>query len=887
MTVVAGDYDQDWTPGDNKEEGYVFHVGPAEDVDVLVVDDDNSEGSHGLTTPYWYTNTEHKMLRGLEGNDMEYHVYTVEYNETGPTASLMDQYEAVVWMTGLDNEYGSHAWRSNYLPNKKVWDISLKDDDLEQLELFLSNPSEVKKLWVISPGYLYDYYGDGSSITAPADFANAFMHIDRCNANETERNSNGDITVQGTPNPLEGVADSIMDKVSYTTYDSTPPFLFTDIGGWVLKSPTDKDTKHLFYQDSAHFNFNALQYKGKDFMTAFFAFNFYLLNDETERKDCVYRVLTGFGMTGGVLVNPYNNQEKLKTVSPGQEINFRFIVTNTGKRDDTMTMSVTKNSKYSNWLTWFEIDGVRKNTVAIQGLKDKNRVYLYVQAPEMDNPADYPSAGTMVGFTVKAVSQNTDLENSTKVHARVLAVGDITIDSPEPEDTIAVKETARFTLRLLNETNGVDDVTVYLSFSGSGKSLGKFSKKGTTAPEVEAILEPNIVYDDIELHITSGDHTVTGYHNVTVQVKDEADVVLDHVNLSVFVTQFYQVKCTTDGDLVDNEVDFVIDPNNFTDEEEDYIKKSFTINVQNFGNGFDDILLAYEENDDSDDTSDWIFGVLSPDDLDAEEDLPSIKVSYYNENNNPEHGEEQVQFDVYIPMDVEVGTYIIDFYIESSHIEIINPAEDEDENNRVSFQFVVIKPNLRFTPFNNRDNADNYEFWNYNEALKIQRDFLLDNKFYIEEKHADFDFLSIEFKVYIDNIGDSDIDLEPLNLWLNITHKNDFGDTVYDANLTPNFPSSSKIISPDQNESYTFLWEFIDQPEDTEVEYTFEITVDPKEEIYEKDENDNSDSVTITINHLKKPKKESSGSPGFETAVLIAAIAFVLIAMFDYRRRRH
>ncbi|WP_455391433.1 hypothetical protein [[Eubacterium] cellulosolvens] len=913
LIAIAGDYDQDWTPSDNKYE-FILHVSPAEtaDVDVLLVDDDDSRGGPGSLTPFsrfnglYAINTEFKMLRALEANDMKYRVYTVGYNETGPDYEIMSDYECVIWMTGLDNEYLAHFWRDNYSPTKKVWDMTLKEEDLTQLELFLKDPNEVKKLWLISPGFLYDKYGASASITANDDFARVYLKIARLQANVTEWNQElTEITKQGTPNPLEGVADSVMDDVQYTTYDKPEaPFRFTDIGSWVDIETNDKITSRLFYQDESHYNYNALQYKDntkKDFMSAFFAFNFYLLNDETERKDCVYRILTGFGMTGGVIVKPYNNLNK-QEIMPGQEINFRLLVTNTGKREDTMTLSVTKDNKYSDWDSWFEINGVRKNSVKIAGLSDYNKVYLYVKAPTFEDSEDYSDprniAGTYVGFTIKAVSDNTGLDNSTKVFAQIGAVGNITLTCDDTEKTIDVtdssKDTAEFQLKLLNETNGIDNVEVRLSFKGDGNKLANFAVKGTqkTTPEIVVDLEPNKENFDVKLLVKAEEHTLKGYHNVTVEARDEENTLLDWVDLTVKVNQFYKVMCTTDGDLEEGEVNFTIDPNNYTDIAEEiegtqYIKTSFIINALNFGNGYDTIALDYEENVESEDTSDWLFMIVDPED--TEEEVSSVTVAYYDDTLfGQKYGEEEVQFDVYIPIDVDVGTYIVDFFIESSNIEELTPGVNEEENNRVSFMFDIIKPNLRFLPIQQDTAADNFEFWDYFENVRILRDYLQNDEFYIEKKHKNFEDLSIEFKVAIDNIGDSEIDLEPSNIWLNITHQDEFGDIIYDANLTPTYPTSAKIIAVGDNETFTFLWESFDitQEQNTIVDYTFEITVDPLGKIYEKEEDDNSNEVKLTVNHLKKPKGGSSSTPGFEALIVIAAISITMVALYDHRRRQ-
>jgi len=465
-------------------------------------------------------------------------------------------------------------------------------------------------------------------------------------------------------------------------------------------------------------------------------------------------------------------------------------------------------------------------------------------------------------------------------------VGNITLTCPQPTDVIEVKETARFQLRLYNETNGEDDVTVQLSFDGAGKGLAKFSVNGITTnqPDVEAILEPNEEYSDIEIQVTAGEHTLTGYHNLTVYVKDEiGDITHDSVDLTIKVEQFYQVKCTTEGDIEEGEVNFTIDPNDYTDEEEDYIKKSFMINVRNYGNGYDEISLMAEENEDSEDTSDWLIPIISPDD--PEENISSITVGYYDVTKIPKYGEAEVQFDVYIPLDVDEGTYILDFIIQSSHTEVINLEEDETKNNILSFQFDIIKPNLQFTKFTS-ENADNFIFSDFLTSLPISRDYEYNNLFYYKVKHNDFDQLAIEFVISIDNIGDDEVDIEPSNIWLNITYQDEFGDTIPVENLTPYLPTSSRLIEPGENTSFTFLWEYIDQAEGSEIEYTFTVTVDPLEKIYETQEDDNSDEVQLTIMHEKKPKSSSGSTPGFETLVFIGAISIVIIALYDHRRRK-
>ena len=66
-----------------------------------------------------------------------------------------------------------------------------------------------------------------------------------------------------------------------------------------------------------------------------------------------------------VKIEPYSDQDKLKTIYPGEEVSFRFRITNTGKKADTMTLSVSKPLEYQGWQTRFEIDGVDEESIFI------------------------------------------------------------------------------------------------------------------------------------------------------------------------------------------------------------------------------------------------------------------------------------------------------------------------------------------------------------------------------------------------------------------------------------------------------------------------------------------------------------------------------------------
>ncbi len=902
VTLQVGDPAKDWTPGDNNEHMYIHVRSPInkDDVDVLVVDDDDSVGQLGI----FYKNTEDKMLKALDDNEIEYRVFTVEYNETGPTVDIMNDYETVIWMTGLDNEYSAHAWRSNFNKNNPAWDVTLKNDDITELESFLN--LDEKKLWLISPGFTYDKYGIDYRTVPKADFARQYLHMYNCQPNLTQRNNDGDIIAQGTPNPLEGVPDSVMDDVEYTTYDM-PDILprFNDIGGVAEPDPLEEETMPLFFQDDSRLQHNSLLYKGEDYMSCYFAFNFYLITDEVERQDCVYRILTGFGMTGGVLLELVKPSERLQTVYPNKDASYQLKVSNLGKKPDTMELSVkvtySKNYPvaYKDWKPRFEENKFVKKVggkyqIALDGLVSSNQVFLLVTAPVTDDYSTYPAANEKVKFTITATSVNTKLENATDVRSKVPILGNITMTAIKTSAKIKIDESADFPLELFNETNADDNVNVELSFSGDASDLAKFVVKNveTTNKKVTAELEPNEENDNYELRVTPKEHTLAGYHNVTVTLTDVGGLeTYDEVELTTEVEQFYQVECYTSGDRPYPEVgdtSFEIDPNDYA-EKGDYINMTFYIYVRNKGNWYDKISLSYDDSN----ILDWGTEPRIYQEAGAgEENITSVRVKYYDESKKPEYGEELVLFDISIPIDIEIGNYSVDFIISSS-----NPLEEESSieeknNNLVTFYFDIIKPNLVYTKFDKNANP-NFEFYDEENILIEETFFDFEGTeiedYYVKRSYKEFADLSIDIKVKILNDGLSDVELSKTDVKLNISYYDDDGFLVYEEELNPITPNTLEI-AVGQTGEFTFRW-FPLTPQGKEpFEYTLDLIVDVDDNILEIDEDDNGQDFTIWIEHTPKPKKSGGGGgmPGFESVLMIAAILVVLLGvMYSNRRRKH
>jgi hypothetical protein len=880
--LEAGSYDDDWTPTDNRESMYI-HVrssAEADDVDVLVVDDDNSGGQLGL----WRVNTENKMLAALDDVEVEYRVFTVENNDTGPTLDIMNDYELVIWMTGLDNA----NWSSN-----DRWPVTLKNDDITELKQYLDLGG---KLWLISPGFIWERYGTEYKTIAPGDFCRDYLKILNCQGMLTVY-VDGQINTRGTPSLLEGIDDSIMDETEYSTYATEPPWGFGDLGGTIdKKDPGDDLTQRLYYQDDAHMGYNSLFYQGTDYMVVTFAFNFYLLSDRADREDCVWRVLTGFQLTGGVEIELFKLSDQMQQANPGQDISYQMKIYNPGKKTDSMELSVQTiysqdyPTKYRSWNPRFTgSDIVMKDptpTVTLDGLATKKNLYLTVTAPTTDDYSEYPKASDSVQFIIEAISQNTQLQNSTYAIARVPILGNITMVCDDAEETIEVNEKTEFQLELNNETNGESTVNVELSYSGDGTNLAQFVVNGkpVTDKKITTELEPNDNNNDIEVSVTAGEHTLTGYHNVTVDLKDSVgDELLDSLELVTFIEQFYSVECNTTGDENGKTV-FTIDPNQYTDQTDGNITKSFSINVRNFGNGYDMVSLTWEENEDSESVSDWPEPIIYSKMDDPETTISKVNVPYYDESRkNEKYGEMPIYFDINIPIEVDVGSYIIDFVISSSGIEDSGSAELE--NNRVSFTFNVIKPNLVFTKLDTAGKP-NFEFYDTYEDLQIEKDQEFDD-YYIEKPEKGFDDLEIEISVFILNDDSAEVDLEPTEIWLGITHIDDNGNLVYDKNFTKSdSPTTVTTIEGSQKATFKFRWDPDTEPSKTAVEYRIKVIVDPNNDIYESSEIDNTAEFTITIKNIKKeePDVEPFDYTIFLVLIIVAIIVVVLVILYMKRK---
>ena len=120
--------------------------------------------------------------------------------------------------------------------------------------------------------------------------------------------------------------------------------------------------------------------------------------------------------------------------------------------------------------------------------------------------------------------------------------------------------------------------------------------------------------------------------------------------------------------------------------------------------------------------------------------------------------------------------------------------------------------------------------------------------------------------------------------------EDEYGDYITKTvNLTATSPTSVQDIGVYENLEFTFLWDELNiEASNDYVEVTCMITIDPFDNIYETRDDDNSGTFEILIKHIPKPtkKKGGGGMPGFDSVLMISAIALVLFGLMITSRRR-
>ncbi len=743
IVVTTGDMTVDWTPNDNIEKRRFYVRNPTNNI--LVVDDDNGELSGGISVK----DVEKKVLDGLDAiqnSNLSYNVYTVDRNETGPAKDIMDDYKVVIWLTGLDNQHDNHYWRSDYRnshtnPN---WDTTLKQLDVSEISNYLDAGGY---LWLISPGLLYDNYGTTTTILSASDFPRNYLKILECEANLTQM-SGGSITTRGTPDPLVGTPNTLGDSASYPTYTTLPPLGFMDKGCRIKKEPSELDASELFYQNTAHTSYNAVSYSGDTYKSVYFGFNFYLLSDKDDRTNMVERVMTFFGLLGGLKASVVGDDE-IK-VYPEEEFEFQFRVINGATLPDTLTLTLS-HTGLDDWYPRLEIKGVVTDQLNLAGKSSEEDIYVYAAVPTLANaPAEF-----VANFKLDVDSKLTGLNQHLSVNATVVCVGNVTMEADKYTAEIAVTEQVEYTLTLENVTNGADTYRVTLTLSGDGENLGHFSNFQNT---VDVDLEPNTPTDDEKLTVKAGENELAGFYNITVTVT-AGTLELGSLLFTTKVNQFYDLVITTE-----DEIEHYLDPNEYFDE----ITLDFTFEVQNYGNGFDTVTMEAAKDPSSSKKveSSWL-----------EFDDETIAIEPYDPTDE-EYGSETGLLTITMPIDIETGEYMI---------LITAISEDEDgEEDSMTITLNIVNPDLEIEKivFKHPDGSA------INPTKGSQKGF------------------DITIEVVIANLGDADI--TGIDAEIQISHLDESGSTVDDGTIVPMGSNSYDILAM-ENTTVKFNWKPLEE----------------------------------------------------------------------------
>jgi hypothetical protein len=562
-----------------------------------------------------------------------------------------------------------------------------------------------------------------------------------------------------------------------------------------------------------------------------------------------------------------------------------------------MTLSASIESTTStSLLDWptlrFEIDGNEDDSINVPGTQNpKNfvqNIYLVITAPEWDKVS--AKWKTEYVSKVNVLSENTMLTNSTTVKTIIGLYSNITVSYSKIYEEVEGGDSWTSTISIKNNTNGDATYDVELKITGEEAYMASFSENEQDTQMIT--LSPNSVRQVI-VRIETDEYDLAGYHNITIEVKGALDnVVHDKSTITTEVEQFYEILLTSETPAV-----IEVDPNdrsgeNFTEE--------FTFKLQNFGNGYDNVKFRVELHEKNEAPSEWLKDLVfeylgvnllveyDPDEL-LTRTIDTLTLDPYNEENDPAYGESEVTITVSIPTDVDHGHYWFNLIAESE--EGLDSEQDE-ENNNATIMVNIIKPDLVFSPedIDRRTYDDdpsrvieNYRFIDEDTDYLIPRD--EDEEEYIitldstnEGKTA-----TIYIELVIDNTGDSTLDLNAVtqSLIINITHEgeDDFGDfiTIQDATLYPVSPSEV-TIEPGENATITFesyVFEWFEYSEDSEILYTFTVTVDKNNFIIEQNENNNVDSFELIIKH----KAESEGETEEPDLSLVIMVVIIIIAV--------
>jgi hypothetical protein len=878
--VTVGDLTQDYTPDANQWKVLVYVRAPGGRV--LIVDDDNSAQNAGDLTMrrFWAVNTETRMIGALDDLDISYNVFSTAFNKSGPTSAIMNNYEAVIWLTGLDNEYSVFFSNPNYGTN---WGITLNSNDQQEIANFLNQGD--KNFWLISPGTIYDLANTDEGTSDLSGFLVDYLQLIYVNANETTYQNNK-VNKQGTPMYLEGETGSLAAGAKYRTYDagSDEEPAMGDMGGYIRFDQSF--SKPIFPQDLGKQNYNSLQYS-KNYNLVYFAFNFYLINDAEHRKDLTYRVLNFFGMVGGVKVDL--KDEIKKEIFFGETISFKYEIENLGLMAETMNIKLVTPAPDNVPKGWEvkindKLPTATENTMTVgPGQSGKKAFYLNITAPSeyldvtgnMDTTKyKNTSADSEIQFKVRVESANYPNNfydfAASKVTMGLVGYVELSVKDDKTTGTIDISTEPEFTdeyfveytIFLRNVTNGFDPYDILVTIEKDNEIGAEILQGSTVVTDKEITLLPR-VDQEVTIRVTADEHELMGDYTITFKAIDPTtEDVLNSTDLTTTVEQYFSIAITT---VVGETYSRIADPN---DMEADIQTEKFLFTIENYGNGPDTVELDWDENRDSPNAilAAWEDTLVEIFELKGGDTIEDIEVPAYDKLDGTP-GTVDLEIYVNVPKEEEEGRYWVDIWITSSapgsYIKNLAREDFETEVN-ASMMFEIIMPELKF------DNDDSV-------ILKS------DGTKYIDQIDTIYEKDSVEVYIIVSNTGSApanDIDIE-FTATLDSVLVNSYSDTIDVA----------------AGEDMNISWDFTTTDKGM---YFFKVKIDPNNKLLGDSQQDNTWNQYLSVVQKKDDTPPPTGGDIFASdkegglsttalaliVIIVIVIIVVVIVLFFYMQRK-
>jgi uncharacterized membrane protein len=374
---ISGMPDEDRTNDAERRWAHVSSISPR----ILIVDDDPFVGYLDYTS-----DTMFETIINVTGNTPDEHPYADygvyytwwkggdgyrDWGGDGPSAALMGNYEAVIWLTGSDTT------------NLTV-SGTLTANDQANLTTYLNGGGA---LWLSSMGVMNDL--------GLNTFARNYLHVDSVR-NDTLLKPTEDTKV--LPSPIVGVPGSLAEGASYTT---APPTGLNSTWDKTDLIRPDASAQGVFFGNTTAGDpwYVAIQYSGASYRSVFQSFDYaWIAFENPDRRDYTKRVLSF--LMGGLemqVVGQTGTTPFKQMVDPGGSAVFTFYLNNTGTRGREID-NITVDPTPQGWTTVVDPNVQEGSPPTLVGKEETLEITLTVTAPQKALAGERADLGLNVTF---------------------------------------------------------------------------------------------------------------------------------------------------------------------------------------------------------------------------------------------------------------------------------------------------------------------------------------------------------------------------------------------------------------------------------------------------------------------------------------------------------